>query len=241
MAAAEPWPAVAWQRRHPSWPPRTRTRKTEGFAWTTDTSCSSGRSSRRLRSDLITPSSWRWSRTGAGLDLMTFQDHPYQPGFLDKWTLLTYVAARTSRVRVSHNVLNLPLLWRCRAPARRRRAPPASGLMGDRWGFPPRGSRKPSPTPASSRNARVERPAKTGLSRRDQRGMRRCPGREVAGSSLVAPVENILQIGSFVVSLGAYDRRLRAGSSRANPACDHQPRAGRKSAATGYVSRPFRR
>jgi alkanesulfonate monooxygenase SsuD/methylene tetrahydromethanopterin reductase-like flavin-dependent oxidoreductase (luciferase family) len=45
----------------------------------------------------------------AGLDLVTFQDHPYQPGFLDTWTLLTYVAARTSRVRVSHNVLNLPL------------------------------------------------------------------------------------------------------------------------------------
>jgi alkanesulfonate monooxygenase SsuD/methylene tetrahydromethanopterin reductase-like flavin-dependent oxidoreductase (luciferase family) len=45
----------------------------------------------------------------AGLDLLTFQDHPYQPGFLDTWTLLTYVAARTSRVRLSHNVLNLPL------------------------------------------------------------------------------------------------------------------------------------
>jgi alkanesulfonate monooxygenase SsuD/methylene tetrahydromethanopterin reductase-like flavin-dependent oxidoreductase (luciferase family) len=45
----------------------------------------------------------------AGLDLVTFQDHPYQPGFLDTWTLLTYVAARTSRVRLSHNVLNLPL------------------------------------------------------------------------------------------------------------------------------------
>ena len=45
----------------------------------------------------------------AGLDLVTFQDHPYQPGFLDTWTLLTYVAARTSRVRFSHNVLNLPL------------------------------------------------------------------------------------------------------------------------------------
>ena len=24
----------------------------------------------------------------AGLDLVTFQDHPYQPGFLDTWTLL---------------------------------------------------------------------------------------------------------------------------------------------------------
>ncbi|HEX2291772.1 MAG TPA: LLM class flavin-dependent oxidoreductase [Gaiellaceae bacterium] len=45
----------------------------------------------------------------AGLDLVSFQDHPYQPGFLDTWTLLTYVAARTSRIRLSHNVLNLPL------------------------------------------------------------------------------------------------------------------------------------
>jgi alkanesulfonate monooxygenase SsuD/methylene tetrahydromethanopterin reductase-like flavin-dependent oxidoreductase (luciferase family) len=43
------------------------------------------------------------------VDLVTFQDHPYQPGFLDTWTLLTYVAARTSRIRLSHNVLNLPL------------------------------------------------------------------------------------------------------------------------------------
>jgi alkanesulfonate monooxygenase SsuD/methylene tetrahydromethanopterin reductase-like flavin-dependent oxidoreductase (luciferase family) len=31
----------------------------------------------------------------AGLALATFQDHPYQPGFLDTWTLLSYVAART--------------------------------------------------------------------------------------------------------------------------------------------------
>ncbi len=45
----------------------------------------------------------------AGLDLVTFQDHPYQPAFLDTWTLLTYVAARTDRVRLSGNVLNLPL------------------------------------------------------------------------------------------------------------------------------------
>jgi alkanesulfonate monooxygenase SsuD/methylene tetrahydromethanopterin reductase-like flavin-dependent oxidoreductase (luciferase family) len=45
----------------------------------------------------------------AGLDLVTFQDHPYQPGFLDTWTLLAYVAARTSRIRLGHNVLNLPL------------------------------------------------------------------------------------------------------------------------------------
>ena len=44
-----------------------------------------------------------------GLDLVTFQDHPYQPSFLDTWTLLSYVAARTSTVRLSPNVLNVPL------------------------------------------------------------------------------------------------------------------------------------
>ncbi|WP_046471877.1 LLM class flavin-dependent oxidoreductase [Allosalinactinospora lopnorensis] len=45
----------------------------------------------------------------AGLDLATFQDHPYQPRFHDTWTLLCYAASRTERIRVSGNVLNLPL------------------------------------------------------------------------------------------------------------------------------------
>ena len=44
-----------------------------------------------------------------GLDLVTFQDHPYQPKLLDAWTLLSYVAGRTDRVRLAPNVLNLPL------------------------------------------------------------------------------------------------------------------------------------
>ena len=44
-----------------------------------------------------------------GLDLVTFQDHPYQPRFLDAWTLLSYVAARTERVTLAGDVLNLPL------------------------------------------------------------------------------------------------------------------------------------
>ncbi|GGM16290.1 LLM class flavin-dependent oxidoreductase [Nakamurella endophytica] len=44
-----------------------------------------------------------------GLDLVTFQDHPYQPAFLDTWTLLSWVAARTQTVRLAPNVLNLPL------------------------------------------------------------------------------------------------------------------------------------
>lgn len=45
----------------------------------------------------------------AGLDLVTFQDHPYQPSFLDTWTLLSFVAARTEKITVAPNVLNLPL------------------------------------------------------------------------------------------------------------------------------------
>lgn len=45
----------------------------------------------------------------AGLDLVTFQDHPYQPTFLDTWTLLSWVGAVTSRIRIAPNVANLPL------------------------------------------------------------------------------------------------------------------------------------
>lgn len=44
-----------------------------------------------------------------GLDLVTFQDHPYQPGFSDTWTLISWVAAQTERIHLSGNVLNLPL------------------------------------------------------------------------------------------------------------------------------------
>jgi len=45
----------------------------------------------------------------AGLDLVTFQDHPYQASFLDTWTLLSFVAARTEHIHISGNVLSLPL------------------------------------------------------------------------------------------------------------------------------------
>lgn len=44
-----------------------------------------------------------------GFDLITFQDHPYQPALLDAWSLLAYVAAKTERAHVSANVTNLPL------------------------------------------------------------------------------------------------------------------------------------
>ena len=45
----------------------------------------------------------------AGLDLVTIQDHPYLPDFLDAWTLLSFLAAGTSRIRLVPNVLNVPL------------------------------------------------------------------------------------------------------------------------------------
>jgi alkanesulfonate monooxygenase SsuD/methylene tetrahydromethanopterin reductase-like flavin-dependent oxidoreductase (luciferase family) len=44
-----------------------------------------------------------------GYDLVTFNDHPYSPGSLDTWTLMSFVAARTGRVRLAANVLSLPL------------------------------------------------------------------------------------------------------------------------------------
>lgn len=43
------------------------------------------------------------------LDLVTFQDHPYQRRFLDAWTLLSAVAAQTESIYVAPNVANLPL------------------------------------------------------------------------------------------------------------------------------------
>ncbi|MEL4319277.1 LLM class flavin-dependent oxidoreductase [Leifsonia sp. YIM 134122] len=44
-----------------------------------------------------------------GFDLVSFQDHPYQPAFHDTWTLMTWVAAQTERIRIAPNVLNVPL------------------------------------------------------------------------------------------------------------------------------------
>lgn len=60
-----------------------------------------------------------------GLDLVTFQDHPYQSNFLDTWTLLSFVAARTERVKLAGNVLNLPL----RPPAVLARAAASLDLL----------------------------------------------------------------------------------------------------------------
>jgi alkanesulfonate monooxygenase SsuD/methylene tetrahydromethanopterin reductase-like flavin-dependent oxidoreductase (luciferase family) len=48
-----------------------------------------------------------------GLDYIGIQDHPYQRRFVDTWTLLSMIAARTSRIGLFPDVANLPL----RSPA----------------------------------------------------------------------------------------------------------------------------
>jgi FAD/FMN-containing dehydrogenase len=60
-----------------------------------------------------------------GFDLVTFQDHPYQPSFHDTWTLLTWTAARTTRIRLAANVHNIPL----RPPAVLARAAASLDLL----------------------------------------------------------------------------------------------------------------
>lgn len=65
-----------------------------------------------------------------GYDLVTFQDHPYQPGFLDTWTLMTWVAAQTSTIHIAPNVLNLPLRP---APVTARAAASLDLLSGGRF------------------------------------------------------------------------------------------------------------
>jgi alkanesulfonate monooxygenase SsuD/methylene tetrahydromethanopterin reductase-like flavin-dependent oxidoreductase (luciferase family) len=44
-----------------------------------------------------------------GLDYIAVQDHPYQRRFVDTWTLLSMIAASTSRIRLFPDVANLPL------------------------------------------------------------------------------------------------------------------------------------
>ncbi|MFI5720690.1 LLM class flavin-dependent oxidoreductase [Nocardia sp. NPDC051750] len=63
----------------------------------------------------------------AGLDLVTYQDHPYQSAFQDTWTLMSFVAARTQRIRICANVLNLPL----RPPSVLARAAASLDLLSD--------------------------------------------------------------------------------------------------------------
>jgi len=44
-----------------------------------------------------------------GLDLVSVQDHPYQAKYVDTWTLLSVLGARTSTITLAPNVASLPL------------------------------------------------------------------------------------------------------------------------------------
>jgi alkanesulfonate monooxygenase SsuD/methylene tetrahydromethanopterin reductase-like flavin-dependent oxidoreductase (luciferase family) len=44
-----------------------------------------------------------------GLDIIAMQDHPYNPAFVDTWTLMTTLGAETQQIRLLTDVANLPL------------------------------------------------------------------------------------------------------------------------------------
>jgi alkanesulfonate monooxygenase SsuD/methylene tetrahydromethanopterin reductase-like flavin-dependent oxidoreductase (luciferase family) len=50
-----------------------------------------------------------WRADMLGLDLLGIQDHPYQWRFLETWSLMADLLARTERIRVFPDVTNLPL------------------------------------------------------------------------------------------------------------------------------------
>jgi alkanesulfonate monooxygenase SsuD/methylene tetrahydromethanopterin reductase-like flavin-dependent oxidoreductase (luciferase family) len=65
-----------------------------------------------------------------GLDLIGIQDHPYQWRFLDTWTLIADLLARTERIRIFPDVANLPL----RGPAMiAKQAASLDALSGGRF------------------------------------------------------------------------------------------------------------
>src|SRR3954454_18619071 len=63
----------------------------------------------------------------AGLDLVGIQDHPYQRRFMDTWSLIAWLAARTERIRFFPDVANLPL----RPPAVIAKAAATIDLLSD--------------------------------------------------------------------------------------------------------------
>src|SRR3954468_19206816 len=62
-----------------------------------------------------------------GLNLAGIQDHPYQRRFLDTWSLIAFLAARTERIRFFPDVANLPL----RPPAVIAKAAASIDLLSD--------------------------------------------------------------------------------------------------------------
>ncbi|MBZ9644622.1 LLM class flavin-dependent oxidoreductase [Streptomyces sp. PSKA30] len=65
----------------------------------------------------LDPSAGAWAQTrrlarraeDSGLDHLAVQDHPYQPGHLDAWTLITHLSAATDRISFLTGVADLQL------------------------------------------------------------------------------------------------------------------------------------
>jgi hypothetical protein len=134
----------------------------------------------------------------AGLDLVTVQDHPYQPRFLEAWTLLSVVAASTRSVRVVPNVANLAL----RPPAVLARAAATLDLLS---------------------NGRVELGVGTGAfwdAIAANGGPRRTPGEAVAAlEEAIAVVRGLWAADGAVKVEGAHHRVVgaKAGPAPAHP------------------------
>lgn len=62
-----------------------------------------------------------------GLEYVGVQDHPYQRRYVDTWSLLAMIAAKTTTLRVFTDVANLPL----RPPAVMAKAAATIGLLSD--------------------------------------------------------------------------------------------------------------
>lgn len=62
-----------------------------------------------------------------GLDYVGIQDHPYQRRYVDTWMLASFIAARTTRLRIFTDVANLPL----RPPSVMAKSATTIGMLSD--------------------------------------------------------------------------------------------------------------
>ncbi|MFG2058904.1 LLM class flavin-dependent oxidoreductase [Micromonospora sp. NPDC048930] len=73
------------------------------------------------------PATRQLARTAVagGFELLAVQDHPYQPGHLDTWTLISHLAAETDRISFLTDVADLQL----RPPAMLAKAAASLGVL----------------------------------------------------------------------------------------------------------------
>ena len=157
-----------------------------------------------------------------GLDLVTFQDHPYQPAFLDTWTLLSYVAAQTT---------DDPPLGERHQPAAARRRPCS------------RAASPASTCSAAVGSSSASAPARSGTPSRRWAGAASTPGQARAGAGRGHR--------GHPAGLGRRHARWRAGRRRVLPGDGRQARTGagprhrdlarRLQAADARADRPQRR